>query len=120
MAIRNVLAGVAVKDLDAATAWYSKLIGRPPQSRPMAEVAEWEFARGGWLQVFEDAERAGSSSVTFAEDDLDERLAELKSLGIVIGQTTDSDYVRTAIIADPDGNQLVFAQARTAANRAAS
>jgi|EndMetStandDraft_7_1072992.scaffolds.fasta_scaffold149711_2 catechol 2,3-dioxygenase-like lactoylglutathione lyase family enzyme len=120
MAIRNVLAGVAVKDLDAATAWYGKLIGCPPHSRPMAELAEWEFARGGWLQVFEDAARAGSSSVTFAEDDLDGRLAELKKLGIGIGQTSESDYVRVAIIADPDGNQLVFAQARTANNRALS
>jgi hypothetical protein len=40
MKIANAIASVAVKDLNAATPWYEKLIGRPADSKPMAEVAE--------------------------------------------------------------------------------
>jgi predicted enzyme related to lactoylglutathione lyase len=51
MTIENALASVAVKDLKAAAAWYEKLFGRPADSTPMPEVAEWKFGRGGFTQV---------------------------------------------------------------------
>jgi predicted enzyme related to lactoylglutathione lyase len=119
MTIKNALAGIAVKDLERAIRWYQALLGRSPDSRPMSEVAEWEFSGGGWMQVFEDGARAGSSSVTLVESNLDERLKDLKAKGIAIGPTTSSDFVKTAIVSDLDGNQIVFAEARSDANRAA-
>ena len=109
--ITNALAGIAVADLGAAIRWYERLLDRPPDARPMDEVAEWRFERGGWLQVFEDADRAGRSSVTLVESDIDERVSDLAARSIEIESTTDTKSVRTAIILDPDGNQLVFAQA---------
>jgi hypothetical protein len=44
----------------------------------MAEVAEWKFDRGGWLQVYENAERAGAGSCTLAVSNLDEQLPTLR------------------------------------------
>jgi hypothetical protein len=38
----------------------------------MAGFAEWKLADGGWIQVFQDKERAGSSSDTFLVSDLDD------------------------------------------------
>jgi len=35
MSIRNVLAGVAVRDLQAAIPWYARLLGREADSQPM-------------------------------------------------------------------------------------
>ena len=61
MSIENVLASVAVRDLDAAVTWYEKLLVMPA-SRPMPEVAEWRFPRGGGLQVYRLPVRAGSGS----------------------------------------------------------
>jgi catechol 2,3-dioxygenase-like lactoylglutathione lyase family enzyme len=110
MAVINALAGIAVTDIAAATAWYRRLLDRGPDEEPMAGLAEWRFDIGGWIQVFEDKDRAGSSSVTFAEDDFEGRLSDLKAKGIPIGPATRSDTIKTAIIKDPDGNQLVFAQ----------
>ncbi len=107
----NALAGIAVKDLADAVPWYERLLDRAPDAQPMPEVAEWSFANGGWIQVFEDAERAGRSSVTLVERSLDERVSDLESKAIEIRSTSDTESVRTAIVADPDGNQLVFAQA---------
>lgn len=51
MPIDNALAGVAVKDLDKAAAWYAALLGSEGK-RPMPELADCMFPRGGGLQVY--------------------------------------------------------------------
>jgi hypothetical protein len=79
----------------------------------MKEVGGVHFERGGSLQVFEDTWRAGASSVTLAVSDLDEQLDDLKKKGIPTDQVTRTDQVSTAIIQDPDGNQIVFAAAHS-------
>jgi hypothetical protein len=109
--ITNVLAGIAVTDMEAAVPWYERLLGRAPDARPMPEVAEWQFAKGGWLQVFVDRARAGHGSVTLVESSLDDRTSDLRAKSIEIRRATDTDSVRTALVEDPDGNHLVFAQA---------
>ena len=110
MAIVNALAGIMVSDLTTAEAWYEQLLSRPADARPMQGLAEWKLADGGWIQVFQDPDRAGSSSVTFLVSGLDDQLAELKSKGIAIDRTTTSDYVKTATVTDPAGNRVVFAE----------
>lgn len=110
MAIVNALAGIMVSDLTTAEAWYEQLLSRPADARPMEGLAEWKLADGGWIQVFQDKDRAGSSSVTFLVSGLDDQLAELKAKGISIERTTTSDYVKTATVTDPAGNRVVFAE----------
>ncbi len=110
MAIVNALAGIMVSDLTTAEAWYQQLLSRPADARPMEGLAEWKLADGGWIQVFQDTERAGLSSVTFLVSGLDDQLAELKAKGISIERTTTSDYVKTATVTDPAGNRVVFAE----------
>jgi predicted enzyme related to lactoylglutathione lyase len=111
MTIENVLASVAVKDLDAAVAWYERLLDRPADSRPMPEVAEWKFARGGWLQVYRLPDRAGGGSMTLATDDIDAVVARVKSLGIDTTNRTSGEKVKTLMISDPVGIHIAFAQA---------
>jgi predicted enzyme related to lactoylglutathione lyase len=118
--ITNSLAGIAVGNLDAAISWYERLLGRAADSRPMPEVAEWSFAKGGWIQLFADGERRGSSSVTLVVDDMDAQLRSLKEKKIPIGPTTAGEKVKTAIVTDPDGNQIVFAQGFDSAHLSSS
>jgi hypothetical protein len=99
MSIVNALAGIAVKDIDAAVVWYEQILG--PASRPMDEIAEWQLPNGGCVQVFEDGNRAGLSSVTLVVEDLDREIAGLESM------------VDVAIVQDQDGNQVVFAHAKS-------
>ena len=47
MSIENAIASPAVNDSSVAVQWYEKVLGRPPNSTPMPEVAEWKFERGG-------------------------------------------------------------------------
>lgn len=111
MSIHNAIASVAVNDLQSALAWYAKLFGRPADSRPMPEVAEWKFEGGGWLQVYQLRERAGHGSVTLAVTDLALQIAELRKAGIDAGTPMSSPKVQVVMIKDPDGNSIAFSQA---------
>lgn len=111
MSIKNAIASVAVKDLSSAIQWYATLFGRPVDSRPMAEVAEWKFERGGWLQVYENAERAGAGSCTLAVSSLDGQIADLKNKGIETGEPMISEKAKVVMIKDPEGNSIAFAEA---------
>lgn len=110
MSIKNALASLAVRDLDAAVAWYERLLGTP-SSRPMPEVAEWSFERGGWLQIYEDAGRAGAGSCTLAVSDLATEVTRLESMSIDTSHQTSSERVSTLMFTDPDGNHIAFAEA---------
>lgn len=106
---KNVLASIAVKDLDSAVRWYEKLFNRPP-SRPMPEVAEWSFERGGSLQVYQLPERAGFGSFTLVVTSVEEQIPQLDKLGIDTTNRTSGDRVRTVMITDPEGNHIAFAE----------
>jgi len=109
MPIENALASVAVKDLEAAVRWYEKIFNKPP-FRPMPEVAEWSFERGGSLQVYQLSERAGHGSFTLAVSSIDEQVAHLAKLNIDTSERTSSDRVKTLMVTDPDGNHIAFAE----------
>ena len=111
MSIDNAIASVAIKDLRSALPWYEALLGRAPDSRPMREVAEWKFAHGGWLQIYQLPERAGSGSVTLAVSDIEEVVAHVQKLNIDASQRSSGAKVKTLMIVDLDGNHIAFAEA---------
>ena len=111
MTIINALASLAVTDIRVAKAWYVRLFGRAPDAEPMPSLLEWQFARGGRLQVYELRERAGKGSVTLAITSLDEQIAALRDAGIAPGAPIVSEQARVLMIKDPDGNSLAFAEA---------
>lgn len=111
MTFKNALASVAVADLAAAKEWYRKLLGRPEDSMPMKEVAEWRFEGGGWLQVYQSKDRIGTGSVTLSVKDLGEQIAQLRKLGIDPGRQMSGDKVKVIMLKDPDGNSIALAQA---------
>lgn len=110
--ITNAIASLAVSNLDAAAAWYEKILGRPADSRPMPELAEWKFERGGWLQVYELPQRAGTGSVTLAVKNMENQVARLQKLGVDTRLRTSGPKVETLKISDPDGNHIAFAESR--------
>jgi hypothetical protein len=115
--LKNVLAGIAVKNIEEAEVWYDTLFGRAPDTRPMDDLVEWRFPGGGWLQVFTSEERAGKSSITLVETDFQGRLEELNRLKIQILSVMQGDKVKACIVHDPDGNQIVFAQGSAESHR---
>jgi predicted enzyme related to lactoylglutathione lyase len=110
--MRAVLAVVPVAEIDKATQWYERFFGRPADTRPMDSLAEWHLSELGVVQVFEDPNRAGRTTVNLTVDDLDATLSTLSGQNI---PATDPQLVsggrqRLALIQDPDGNQLGLIQ----------
>src|SRR5262245_35045556 len=113
MTIVNALASVAVRDLGASSQWYERFLG--PGSRPMPEVSEWQFERGGGLQVYELPERAGQCSCTLIVSDIDEIASRLRESRIADDvEPARNDRVDTVMIRDPDGNSIAFAMPKDA------
>lgn len=110
MNFKNALAGISVHEIGAAIAWYESLIGRPPDIRPLGHVAAWQFPEGGWIEVFQDEQRAGMCTVILAVVSMETQLADLAARGIPVNYVTPSPEIgEVGIISDPDGNQIVFA-----------
>jgi hypothetical protein len=114
MSITNAVASVAVKDLSLAVAWYEDLFGRPADSAPTSELAEWRFDMGGRLQIYQLPERAGSGSFTLAVSSVREQAAHLAKFNIDTSQSGSSANAQTLMITDPDGNHIAFAEATDA------
>jgi predicted enzyme related to lactoylglutathione lyase len=111
--ITDILPGVAVADLETALPWYEKLFGRPADERPMEGLAEWLFG-GARLQLVEEPDRAGKSTVTLVLDDVRTYYEELNKRGLTpdaLDETT-SEKVLFGSIADPEGNQIALVELR--------
>lgn len=110
MTIDHVLAVVAVSDFDTSHEWYTRLFDTPATNVPMpGSLAEWRVTDNGWLQFFHDPERAGTSMVNFAVDDLDGHVADLHARSIDTGDIITADKgVRLCSIVDPDHNTITL------------
>lgn len=107
MSIEHVLAVVPVTDVERSRRWYETLFGRAPDNNPMPNLVEWQVVPGGWVQVFEDDQHAGSTVVNFAVQDLDNHLDQLKHRGLEPGEVVAANKgVRLSTLADPDGNKI--------------
>ena len=82
MSIDHVLAVVPVSDMGAARAWNERLLGRPADNDPMDTLSEWRITDTDWVPVFLDPERAGTTLLNFAVDDLDTHAAEFTARGL--------------------------------------
>ncbi|WP_048424426.1 VOC family protein [Mycolicibacterium obuense] len=107
MAFTNVLAVLPVADVEASRPWFTALFGRPEDNNPMPSLIEWQVLPGAWLQVFGNADRAGSGLFNLAVDDLDATLAELRARGLEPGEVVEANKgVRLSALTDPDGNTI--------------
>jgi glyoxylase I family protein len=108
--IAHVLAVVAVSDFDVSHEWYARFFGSPATNVPMpGNLAEWRVTDTGWLQVFHDPERAGTSMVNFAVDDLDQHYVDLHARSVDTDDfITVNKGVRLGSLKDPDNNTITL------------
>jgi catechol 2,3-dioxygenase-like lactoylglutathione lyase family enzyme len=109
--IEHVFAGVATADYKSALAWYTRLLGRPPDVIVREDEAMWQVAEASWIYVTRDSKRAGKALLTMLVDDLDMHVASLTERGISTGaMETEPGLYRKVVIADPDGNLITFGE----------
>jgi predicted enzyme related to lactoylglutathione lyase len=106
MSYTSVLAQATVSDLRVAEPWYTALLGREPDARPMDGLLEWQVSTGGGVQVWAERERAGRSSLVLTTDDLDATAARLSAAGVATGEPEPGGGARLVRLTDPDGNRV--------------
>lgn len=111
MNLQKFYAALLTADLAAAEVWYTKLLGRGPDHRPMDTLVQWELFDEGGLMLSASDEIAGSGVVFLYVDDLAAERRRLQALGIVLGDEIEGDYSTLAQVRDPDGNLLTLATA---------
>jgi catechol 2,3-dioxygenase-like lactoylglutathione lyase family enzyme len=103
-----LFAGIRVRDVTAARAWYERLLGEP-SFFPNATEVVWTLADDRSLYIEEDPRRAGGALITVFVDDLDALIAEIGSRGLEPAEReTYSNGVRKATYRDDDGNEIGF------------
>lgn len=119
--VTNVLSGLAVRDMDAAGEWMTRLLGRPADAQPMDGLADWHLPPHGTLQLVLDPDRAGGSMVTLHVPDIAAARAELaeRDLDLRYDDTT-SAKVKFGHLTDPDGNSITIVEALAGLDAAAS
>lgn len=70
MNLRKIYPSLLVADLAGAEGWYSKLLGRGPDYRPMPTLIQWELSDQGGLMVSSSEEIAGRGVVFLYVNDL--------------------------------------------------
>ncbi|WP_111735854.1 VOC family protein [Roseovarius amoyensis] len=109
MKIQGLFAVVATADMVRAEAFYTSLIGRRPDDRPMDGLVQWRDFPDN-LQVVEDAEKAGHSMITIVTPDMTAARQDLENAGLKLGEDIQGDFGIVAQIDDPDGNRLTLAE----------
>lgn len=111
MDIKQPMAAIAVRDVGAAEEWWTRLLGREADARPMDGLVEWHFA-GGALQLVADADRAGGSLTTLQVSGLVADADHLRSRGIDVGDLSDTSAGAAFVtMTDPDGNGVTIIDA---------
>ncbi len=94
-----------VDDIEAATAWYARLLGVEPTPY---EAPYFKLDSGAYLILGQAAPGTGrgGTGVWFAVDDVDAAFAELKAQGFSFNEAAPFDIPpgRLVTINDPSGN----------------
>jgi catechol 2,3-dioxygenase-like lactoylglutathione lyase family enzyme len=109
MNLQKTYTSLFTTQLAAAERWYTKLLGRGPDNRPMKTLVQWEFSDLSGLAVSSDDEIAARGAMFLYVDDVAAERRRLKELGIEIGDDIEGDYSTLARVRDPDGNVLMLA-----------
>jgi predicted enzyme related to lactoylglutathione lyase len=106
MAATSVTIAIPVRDIDAATAWYTKVLRKPHDIEPVPGVREFEVA-GTWIQLGESTQGGSGWTLRIGVADLAAERKRLEQLGLELGETqTVPGVISFFEFADPDANNL--------------
>ena len=109
MKLQKTYTSLLAADLAKAEGWYTRLLGRGPDYRPMDTLLHWELSDHGGLMLSSSEEIAGRGVMFLYVDDLAAERRRLQGLGIALGDDIPGDYSTLAQVRDPDGNLVTLA-----------
>lgn len=109
MNLQKIYTPLLTADMVAGEGWYTKLLGRGPDHRPMPTLLHWELFDQGGLMLSSSEEIAGTGMIFLYVDDLPAERRRLQAEGIALGDDIEGDYSTLAQVRDPDGNLITLA-----------
>ena len=109
MNLQKIYPSLLTADLAAAEGWYTRLLGRGPDHRPMDTLLHWEVSGQGGLMLSSSEEIAGRGVVFLYVADLEAERRRLEGVGIALGEDIPGEYSTLAQVRDPDGNLITLA-----------
>src|SRR5687768_6850670 len=109
MNLQKTYPSLLAADLAAAEGWYTRLLGRGPDHRPMDTLVQWELADQGGLMLSSSEEIAARGAIFLYVADLAGERRRLEDAGIALGDDIPGDYSTLAQVRDPDGNLVTLA-----------
>jgi catechol 2,3-dioxygenase-like lactoylglutathione lyase family enzyme len=106
MNLQKTYPSLLTADLAAAEGWYTKLLGRGPDHRPMP--THWELSDEGGLMLCSSKDIATRGAIFLYVADLAAERRRLDGLGIALGKDNEGDYSTLAQVRDPDDNRITF------------
>jgi hypothetical protein len=82
MKIQKIYSALLTTDLAAAESWYTKLLGRGPDYRPMETLIQWDLFPQGGLQLATDDNLAGNGALFLLVGDVATERQRLRDLDI--------------------------------------
>jgi len=101
---------MVISNIEASESFYSKVLGREPNDRPMNALVQWRGYSNAGIQLFKDAAKVGNITMTIVVSDIEQTKLFLKDRFPVLGQTQQEEYGKIFQLSDPDGNNLTFAE----------
>jgi predicted enzyme related to lactoylglutathione lyase len=96
-------------DLAVSEAWYTNLLGRGPDNRPMPTLVQWElFEQAGLGLATDPVISGGKASISLFVDDIAAERRRLEEIGIRLGEDIQGDYSQMAQVEDPAGNRITL------------
>jgi hypothetical protein len=109
MTPQKTYASILTADLPTAERWYTKLLGRGPDYRPMDTLVQWELCAQGGLMLSSSDEIARTGAMFLYVQDIAAERRRLKDVGIALGNDIKGDYSVLAQVRDPDDNLVTLA-----------
>lgn len=102
-----------VADIERTTAFYSDLLGAPPDTRVGDRVSEWVLPDGASFGLYrtDDPEAGHNGSVMFAVADVAAAVEKARGGGVRFhgdGEVTDTPVCHMAFGEDNEGNQFIL------------
>lgn len=110
MEIEGLYAVVSTANMERAEAFYTGLLGREPDDRPMDGLVQWRSLDNAGIQVALDPDKAGHSQITIVTPDMATTRDDLAGRGLQLGEDIHADFGIIAQIDDPDQNRLTLAE----------
>jgi predicted enzyme related to lactoylglutathione lyase len=113
MKVDGLYAAVYVSDIERASSFYARLIGRAPDDKPMDTLVQWRGWGSAGIQLFRDGTKAGSGVMTLVVPDLVALKNALGQAGVEVDAIQAGDFGKIAHVRDPDGNTVNLAEPPT-------